>query len=186
MLSTTEFRNGAKVEISGEPFVIVEFQHVKPGKGGAFVRTKLKSLKTGNMLERTYRSGEMLDEPDIEEKEMEFLYIQGREYHFMDTANYEQLTFGRDQLGNSRDFLKENIRVKILIYKGKPLTIELPTFVELKITQADPGVRGDTVSGGTKPAVLETGASIKVPLYLEEGDVVKIDTRSRSYVERVK
>jgi len=173
------------VEISGEPFVIVEFQHVKPGKGGAFVRTKLKSLKSGNVLERTYRSGETLDEPDMEEKEMQFLYAQGRECHFMDTSSYEQLVFDQGQLGDSRDFLKENMLVKILIYKGKPLTVEVPTFVELKITQTDPGVRGDTASGGTKPAVLETGATIKVPLYLEEGNVIKIDTRTRSYVERV-
>ncbi|HTN44058.1 MAG TPA: elongation factor P [Nitrospiria bacterium] len=184
MISTTEFRNGAKVEISGEPFVIVEFQHVKPGKGGAFVRTRLKSLKSGNVLERTYRSGETLEEPDIEEKEMQFLYAQGREYHFMDTSTYEQLAFDQDQLGDSRDFLKENMLVKILIYKGKPLTVEVPTFVALKISRTDPGVRGDTASGGTKPAVLETGATIKVPLYLEEGDVIKVDTRSRAYVER--
>ncbi|MBI3994836.1 MAG: elongation factor P [Nitrospirae bacterium] len=184
MISTSDFRSGAKVEISGEPFIIVDYQHVKPGKGGAFVRTRLKSLKTGNVLERTYRSGETLDEPDIEEKEMQFLYAQGNEYHFMDTSSYEQLAFERDQLGDSRDFLKENMLVKILIYKGKPLTVEVPTFVELKITGTDPGVRGDTASGGTKPAVLETGATIKVPLYLEEGDVIKIDTRTRSYVER--
>lgn len=184
MISTTEFRSGAKVEISGEPFVIVDYQHVKPGKGGSFVRTRLKSLKSGNVLERTYRSGETLDEPDIEEKEMQFLYAQGREYHFMDTSSYEQLMFDQDQLGDSRDFLKENMVVKILIYKGKPLTVEVPTFVELKIVRTDPGVRGDTASGGNKPAVLETGATIKVPLYLEEGDVIKIDTRTHAYVER--
>lgn len=184
MISTTEFRSGAKVEISGEPFVIVDYQHVKPGKGGSFVRTRLKSLKSGNVLERTYRSGETLDEPDIEEKEMQFLYAQGREYHFMDTSSYEQLMFDQDQLGDSRDFLKENMVAKILIYKGKPLTVEVPTFVELKIVRTDPGVRGDTASGGNKPAVLETGATIKVPLYLEEGDVIKIDTRTHAYVER--
>ncbi|MEK6683084.1 MAG: elongation factor P [Nitrospirota bacterium] len=184
VISTSEFRSGAKVEISGEPFIIVDYQHVKPGKGGAFVRTRLKSLKTGNILERTYRSGETLDEPDMEEKEMQFLYAQGPEYHFMDTSSYEQLSFDQGQLGESRDFLKENMRVKILIYKGKPLTVEVPTFVNLKIARTDPGVRGDTASGGTKPAVLETGATIKVPLYLEEGDVIKIDTRSHAYVER--
>ncbi len=184
MISTSDFRSGAKVEISGEPFIIVDYQHVKPGKGGAFVRTRLKSLKTGNILERTYRSGETLDEPDMEEKEMQFLYAQGSEYHFMDTSSYEQLSFEQDQLGDSRDFLKENMLAKILIYKGKPLTVEVPTFVNLKIVRTDPGVRGDTASGGTKPAVLETGATIKVPLYLEEGDVIKIDTRSHAYVER--
>jgi elongation factor P len=184
VISTTEFRSGAKVEISGEPFVIVDYQHVKPGKGGAFVRTRLKSLKTGNVLERTYRSGDTLEEPDIEEKEMQFLYAQGSECHFMDTSSYEQLAFDQDQLGDSRDFLKENMLVKILIYKGKPLTVEVPTFVDLKIARTDPGVRGDTASGGTKPAVMETGATIKVPLYLEEGEIIKIDTRTRAYVER--
>jgi len=184
VISTSEFRSGAKVEISGEPFIIVDYQHVKPGKGGAFVRTRLKSLKTGNILERTYRSGETLDEPDIEEKEMQFLYAQGTEYHFMDTSSYEQLSFEQDQLGDSRDFLKENMLAKILIYKGKPLTVEVPTFVTLKIVQTDPGIRGDTATGGNKPAVLETGATIKVPLYLEEGDAIKIDTRTHAYVER--
>lgn len=186
MISTTEFRNGAKVEISGEPFVIVEFQHVKPGKGGAFVRTKLKSLKSGNVLERTYRSGEVLEEPDIQEKEMQFLYAQGREYHFMDTTTYEQLSFEQDQLGDSRDLLKEDMKASIIIYKGKPITVQLPNFVELKIARTDPGVRGDTASGGTKPAVMESGATIKVPLHLNEGDTIRIDTRSRIYVERVK
>ena len=186
MISTGDFRSGAKVEISGEPFTIVDFQHVKPGKGGAFVRTKLKSLKTGNVLERTFRSGEVLDEPDMEEREMQFMYAQGRECHFMDTSTYEQLAFDQDQLGDSRDFIKENMLVHILIYKGRPLTVEVPNFVELKITRTDPGIRGDTASGGTKPAVIETGATIKVPLYLNEGDVIRIDTRSRSYVERVK
>lgn len=186
MITTTDFRTGAKVELEGEPFVIVEFQHVKPGKGGAFVRTKLKSLKTGNVLERTYRSGEVLPEPDLEEKQMQFLYAQGRDYHFMDTSTYEQLAFHQGQLGESHDLLKENMIVTVLIYKGKPLTLELPTFVELKIVKTDPGIRGDTASGGNKPAVLESGATVKVPLYLEEGDLIRIDTRSRTYVERVK
>lgn len=185
MISTTEFRSGAKVEIAGEPFIIVDYQRVKPGKGGSFVRTKLKSLKSGNVLDRTFRSGEKLDEPDIEEKEMQFLYSQDREYHFMDTGNYEQLAFDQSTLGDNWDLLKENLLVTILIYKGKPLSVELPNFVDLRIAQTDPGIRGDTASGGTKPAVLETGATIKVPLYLEEGSIIKIDTRSRSYVERV-
>jgi elongation factor P len=186
VISTTEFRSGAKIELEGEPFVIVEFQHVKPGKGGAFVRTKLRNLKTGNVLDRTFRSGEVLPEPDVEEKEMQFLYAQDRDYHFMDTSTYEQLSFDKGQLGESCDFLKENMIVSVLIYKGKPLTVQLPTFVELAIVQTDPGIRGDTATGGSKLAVLETGATVKVPLYLEEGDRIKIDTRTRSYVERVK
>ncbi|HEY5648552.1 MAG TPA: elongation factor P [Nitrospiria bacterium] len=186
MISTTEFRTGAKVEISGEPFIIVDYQHVKPGKGGAFVRTKLKSLKSGNVLDRTFRSGETLETPDIEEKEMQFLYSQEAEFHFMDTSTYEQLYFSKEQIGENWDLLKENMHVQILIYKGQPLTVEIPNFVELKITKTDPGVRGDTATGGTKPAMVETGATVKVPLFMEEGEVIKIDTRSRSYVERVK
>ena len=186
MISTTQFRPGAKIEISGEPYTIVEYQHVKPGKGGAFVRTKLKSLKSGSVVERTFRAGESLEEPDMEEREMQFLYSQGTDFHFMDTGNYEQLSFVEDQLGESRDFLKENMLVNILFYKGRPLSVELPTFVELVITQTDPGFRGDTATGGNKPAVLETGATVKVPLHLEEGNVIKVDTRTHMYVERVR
>lgn len=186
MVSISDLRIGLKIEISGEPFVVIYHQHVKPGKGGAFVRTKLKNLKTGNVLDKTFRGGESLETPDIEEKEMQFLYSQGDDFHFMDTSNYEQQYFSKDQIGASWDLLKENMKVKILIYKGKPLAVEIPTFVALKITRTDPGVRGDTATGGTKPAVVETGATVKVPLFMEEGEVIKIDTRSRSYVERVK
>lgn len=184
MISTSEFRNGAKIELEGEPFIIVEFQHVKPGKGGAFVRTKLKSLKTGNVIERTYRSGEKLATPDLEELEMKFLYAGGDQYTFMDTSTYEQLTFDRAQLGAGWDLLKEDMTVKILLHKSVPIGMELPVFVELKVVKTDPGVRGDTASGGSKPATLESGATIKVPLYLDEGVVVKVDTRTRQYVER--
>lgn len=172
--------------VEGEPFYIVEFQHVKPGKGGAFVRTKLKSYLTGNVLDRTFRSGERFEEPDLEEREMQFLYATGDDYTFMDTATYEQLTFNKKQLGENADLLKENMVAKILIYQHRPIAVELPIFVELKVVDAEPGVRGDTASGGTKPAILETGATIKVPLYLEVGTVIKIDTRTRSYVERVR
>lgn len=184
MISTSEFRNGAKLELDGEPFTIVEFQHVKPGKGGAFVRTKLKSLRSGNVIERTYRSGEKLPTPDLDEREMSFLYVEGDQYTFMDTTTYEQLTFGRDLLGDGWDLLKENMIVKLLLHKSVPIGMELPIFVELMVAKTDPGVRGDTASGGSKPATLESGATIKVPLYLDEGVVVKVDTRSREYVER--
>lgn len=179
-------RNGVKIEINGEPFVVVDFQHVKPGKGSAFVRTKLKSLKTGNVIDRTYRSGEKLDEPQLEEKEMQFLYSGDQQYCFMDNVSFEQIFLNENQLGESKDFLKENMSVEILFHNGQPLTIDLPIFVELKIVQTDPGIRGDTATGGSKPAVLETGATVKIPLYLEEGEIIKIDTRTRSYVERVK
>lgn len=172
--------------VDGEPFYIVEFQHVKPGKGGAFVRTKLKSYLTGNVLDRTFRSGERFEEPDLEERDMQFLYASGDSYTFMDTETYEQFTYERKHLGENVDLLKENMEVKILIYDHKPIAVELPIFIELKVVDADPGVRGDTASGGSKPAVVETGATIKVPLYLEVGETIKIDTRTRAYVERVR
>lgn len=186
MISTTDFRGGVRLMVDGEPYYIVEFQHVKPGKGGAFVRTKLKSYISGNVLDRTFRSGERFDEPDLEEREMQFLYATGNSYTFMDTETYEQLTFEKRQLGENADLLKENMVVKILIYEHRPIAVELPIFIELKVVDAEPGVRGDTASGGTKPAVVETGATIKVPLYLEVGTVIKIDTRTRAYVERVR
>jgi len=184
VISTSEFRNGAKLELEGEPFTIIEFQHVKPGKGGAFVRTKLKSLRTGNVIERTYRSGEKLQTPDLDEREMKFLYAADEEYTFMDTTTYEQLLFDRKQLGEGWDLLKEDMTVKILLHNAVPIGMELPVFVELRVVKTDPGVRGDTASGGSKPAILESGATIKVPLYLDEGVVVKVDSRTREYVER--
>jgi elongation factor P len=186
VISTTDFRGGVRLLIDGEPFYIVEFQHVKPGKGGAFVRTKLKSYISGNVLDRTFRSGERFEEPDLEEREMQFLYATGDDYTFMDTETYEQLTFAKKQLGENADLLKENMTAKILIYEHRPIDVELPIFIELKVVDAEPGVRGDTASGGTKPAIVETGATIKVPLYLEVGTVIKIDTRTRAYVERVR
>jgi elongation factor P len=170
VISTTDFRGGVRLMVDGEPFYIVEFQHVKPGKGGAFVRTKLKSYLSGNVLDRTFRSGERFEEPDLEEREMQFLYATGDDYTFMDTDTYEQLTFEKRQLGDNADLLKENMNVKILVYEHRPIDVELPIFIELKVVDADPGVRGDTASGGTKPAVVETGATIKVPLYLEVGN----------------
>jgi len=186
VISTVDFRNGVRLMVEGEPFYIVEFQHVKPGKGGAFVRTKLKSYLSGNVLDRTFRSGERFDEPDLEEREMQFLYATGESYTFMDTDSYEQLSFEKNQLGENADLLKENMTVNILIYEHRPITVELPNFIELKVVDGEPGVRGDTASGGTKPVIVETGATIKVPLYLEVGTVIRIDTRTRSYVERVR
>jgi len=172
--------------VEGQPYFIVEFQHVKPGKGGAFVRTKLKSYKTGNVLDRTFRSGERFEEPNLEEREMQFLYAAGDSYTFMDTESFEQFTYEKKQLGENADLLKENMIAKILVYEHEPIAVELPIFIELRVVDADPGVRGDTASGGTKPAVVETGAVIKVPLYLEIGETIKIDTRTREYVERVR
>jgi len=185
-VSTTDFRNGLKVEIDNEPFIIVEFQHVKPGKGGAFVRTKLKSLRSGNVIDRTYRSGEKLDTPELEEKKMQYLYAADKDRVFMDTTSYEQVSLNEGQLGDSTSYLKENMEIKVLYYKGQPINIDIPMFVELAISRTDPGVRGDTASGGSKPATLETGAVIKVPFYLNEGDIVKVDTRTGTFIERVK
>jgi elongation factor P len=172
--------------VEGQPYFIVEFQHVKPGKGGAFVRTKLKSYKTGNVLDRTFRSGERFEEPNLEEREMQFLFASGDSYTFMDTESFEQFTYEKKQLGENADLLKENMIAKILVYEHEPIAVELPIFIELRVVDAEPGVRGDTASGGTKPAVVETGAIIKVPLYLDIGETIKIDTRTREYVERVR
>jgi elongation factor P len=185
-VSTSEFRNGLKIEIDGEPYVIVDFQHVKPGKGGAFVRTKIKSLKSGNVIDRTYRSGEKVDVPELEEKTMQYLYAADKDRVFMDTSSYEQISLHEKQLGDSINYLKENMEIKVLYHKGQPINIDIPMFVELAIAKTDPGVRGDTASGGSKPATMETGAVVKVPFYLNEGDVIKIDTRTGTFIERVK
>jgi elongation factor P len=174
VISTTDFRGGVRLMVDNQPFYIVEFQHVKPGKGGAFVRTKLKSYLSGNVLDRTFRSGERFEEPDLEERTMQFLYATDDAYTFMDTETFEQLTFEKGKLGGNADLLKEDMTVKILVYEHRP------------IDDTDPGFRGDTATGGTKLATLETGATIKVPLYMETGTVIRIDTRTREYVERVR
>jgi len=186
MISTADFRNGAKIEIDGDPYSIVESQHVKPGKGGAFVRTKLKNLRTGNLLDKTFRSGERFNQPDLSDQEMQFLYRQGEEFHFMNTGTYEQLFLSTAQMESVKDFLKEDMIVNILFFQGVPLEVVLPNFVELKIVETPPGIRGDTATGGSKIAKLESGGTVKVPLFVEEGTVIKIDTRTASYVERVK
>lgn len=185
-VSTAEFRKQLKIELDREPFVIVDFQHVKPGKGGAFVRTKLKSLKSGRVLERTFRSGETVDLPDLEEREVQFLYRQDDQFCFMDTSTYEQLFLDAEHVGDAAQWLTENLVVRLLFYQGKPLSIDLPITVDLRIARTEPGVRGDTASGGSKPATLETGAVVQVPLFLNEGDLIRVDTRTGEYVERVK
>ena len=186
MYSTPDFRKGLKIEINGEPFIIVEFQHVKPGKGGAFVRTTLKSLITGNVIDKTFRAGEKVNKPDLEEKEMQYLYESDGEFHFMDNETYEQSFLTEAQLGDARNYLQENITVTVLFHNGKPIGVEAPIFVELKVAATEPGVRGDTAAGGTKPAKLETGMTVQVPLFINEGDTLKIDTRTGKYVERLR
>jgi elongation factor P len=185
MYSTADFRTGLKVELDGKPFTVVEFLHVKPGKGGAFVRTKLKNMITGQVLEKTFRSGEKFGQPNIQEKEMQYLYQDKDEFCFMDTETFEQVFLTAEQLKDNKLFLKENTNVKALIYNDRIMDVELPNFVDLEIAQTEPGVKGNTVTGGTKPATLESGGVIQVPLFLNAGDVVRIDTRSKEYLERV-
>lgn len=184
MYTTADFRNGLKVEFEGEPYTIVYFQHVKPGKGGAFVRTKLKNLRTGSVLEHTFRSGDKVDKPDLQEREMQYLYREGDAFHFMDTASYEQIYLDLDHMGDAANYMIENLSVKILFYRGEPIGIDLPIFIVLTIAETEPGVRGDTVSGATKPAKLESGALVQVPLFLNEGERIKVDTRTGTYIER--
>ena len=182
--STAEFRKGLRIVFDGQPYTIVDFQHVKPGKGGAFVRTKLKHMKQGKVIDNTFRAGEKMELVDFEEKHMQFLYRDDR-YNFMDTSSYEQVSLSEDEVGDAREYLKENTEVDILYIDGSPSGVALPNFIELAIARTDPGVRGDTAQGGTKPATLETGAMVQVPLFLNEGDVVKVDTRTGEYLGRV-
>jgi elongation factor P len=184
VVSTAEFKKGLKIQFDGQPYSIVDFQHVKPGKGGAFVRTKLKHMKQGRVIDNTFRAGEKVELVDFEDKHMQFMYRDDR-YHFMDTETYEQISLSEGEVGDARDYLKENTEVEMLFIDGSPVTVELPNFLELQIAKTDPGIRGDTASGGSKPATLETGAVVQVPLFLNEGDVIKVDTRSGDYLGRV-
>jgi elongation factor P len=183
-VSTAEFRKGLRIVYDGAPYTIVDFQHVKPGKGGAFVRTKLKHMRTGRVIDNTFRSGEKVELVDFEEKHMQFLYRDDR-FHFMDTATFEQVSLSPDEVGDVADYLKESTEVDVLFIDGAPAGVDIPNFVELRIAKTDPGVRGDTAQGGSKPARLETGAVVQVPLFLNEGDVVKVDTRTGEYLGRV-
>lgn len=185
MYATNQFRKGLKVEIDGVPFEIVDFQHVSPGKGRAFTRTKLKNMLNQNVIERTITSGDKLDRANTEEKEMQYLYRDAEGFHFMNQANYEQVALSEEQLGNGKDFLQEHLVIKVMYFNERPIGVELPTFVALKIMETDPAFKGDTVTGGTKPAKLETGAVVQVPFHIKEGDVIKVDTRDYSYSEKV-
>ncbi len=184
MILAGDLRPGVKVEVDGVPFVVTDFQWVKPGKGGAFMRTKLRNMRTGAIVERTFRTEEKLERADLEEKRAQFMYESGDEFHFMDTETYEQFFLSEDQLGDARKYLKEEMVVTIVSHRGAPLAVEVPTFVELAVTDTEPGVRGDTASGGSKPATLETGAVIQVPLFINIGDRLRVDTRTGSYIER--
>jgi elongation factor P len=184
-VDTSQFRNGLKIELDGEPFVIVYFQHVKPGKGGAFVRTKVKNLKTGRVLDRRFRAGERVEAADIDDRKMQFLYRDGDQLVFMDSDSYEQIPFSNDQVGDAKKYLIENLVVDVLFWRGQPINIELPSFVEAAVAECEPGMKGDTASGATKPATLETGAVVQVPLFVKEHERIRVDTRTGEYVERV-
>jgi elongation factor P len=186
MYDTSDFRKGLKIEFDGKPFEIVDFQHVKPGKGGAFVRTKLKNMLNSRILDQTFRSGEKVGQPDMQEKQMQYLYKDSENYCLMDNETYEQIFLTEEQMGESRLYLVENTDVKVLFFNNEPIGLDLPIFVELEVTDTEPGVKGDTASKVTKPATLETGAVVPVPIFLEIGDKIKVDTRTGAYVERVK
>jgi elongation factor P len=184
MISTNEFKTNLTVTIDGDAWQVVEFQHVKPGKGAAFVRAKMRNLCTGSVVERTFNAGERLPEAHIDRRDMQYLYLDGDKYVFMDNENYEQMELDKEQLGNGVNFLKENMEVKVVIYEGRVLGVELPNTVELTVVKTDPGIRGDTATGGSKPATMDTGYVVKVPLFINEGDVLQIDTRSGDYISR--
>ena len=184
VISTNEFRTGLTIEIDGEAYQVIDFQHVKPGKGSAFVRSKLRNLRTGGIIDKTFNAGEKIPRARIDRRDVQYLYNDGQDYHFMDMETYDQFSMQNDQLGNAVKFLKENMNIQLLMFQGKSIGIDLPNFVELKVVETSPGIRGDTASGGTKPATLETGYILQVPFFIEEGDVLQIDTRTGHYIKR--
>ena len=186
MIESSDLRKGLKIEIDGDPYVIVQFEFSKPGKGQALYKCKLKNMATGVQFDRTFRSSEKFKEPDLEEKEMEYLYSEGDRYCFMNTSTFDQEFLTQEQVGDAKDFLKENTVCYILFFEGRPIGISLPMFINLRVEKTDPWVKGDTASGDSKPATLETGYVLQVPPFIGEGELVKIDTRSGQYVERVK
>jgi elongation factor P len=187
MYQTTDFRKNLKIEIEGKPYMIVEFQHVNPGKGSAFVRTRLRNLETGQVIERTFKAGvDTVETPDVEEKEVEYMYADANGHNFLDQKTFESIHLTGDQVGDAVNYLQEGIKIFVLFYNARPISVELPNFVNLKITQTDPGLKGDTAQGGMKKAIVETGMQVNVPLFVKEGEVIKIDTRTGQYVERVK
>ena len=184
MVSAGDVRNGLTIEYDGNIYQVIEFQHVKPGKGAAFVRTKLKNIKSGGVIEKSFRPTEKFPQAHIERQEMQYLYSDGDFYNFMNTETYDQIALTEDQIGDTLKFVKENEMVKMLSHNGQVFAIEPPLFVELEITETEPGFKGDTSTGATKPAVVETGAQINVPLFIDQGEVIRIDTRTGEYMER--
>ena len=185
MVTAGDFKNGLTIEIEGNIFQILEFQHVKPGKGAAFVRTKLKNIISGGVVEKTFRPTEKFENAHIERKEMQYLYQDGDLYYFMDNDTYEQIALGSELIGDALKFVKENEMCKVCSHNGNVFSIEPPLFVELQVTDTEPGFKGNTATGATKPAIVETGAQVNVPLFVENGEVIKIDTRTGEYLSRV-
>lgn len=184
MISSNDFRPGVTIEFEGDVWQVVDFQHVKPGKGAAFVRTKMKNIRTGAVIERTFNAGEKVPKAHVDRRDMQYLYESDGMFNFMDTENYEQSSLTEEQLGDAKKYLKENMIIGVEFFQGDIIGVELPNAVELTVVETDPGIRGDTATGGTKPAKLETGYVVKVPLFINTGDVLRIDTRSGDYIER--
>lgn len=184
MISTNDFRTGQTIELEGDVYQIIEFQHVKPGKGAAFVRSKLRNIRTGAVVEKTFNAGERLPRARVERRDVQFLYNDGKNYNFMDMETYEQLEMSPEQLGDAVKYLKENMVIQVLTFQGKSIGVEMPNFVELEVVETAPGIKGDTASGGSKPATLETGAVVQVPFFINVGDILQIDTRTGNYIKR--
>ena len=184
MISSNDFRTGTTIELDGQVWRVVEFLHVKPGKGSAFVRTKLKSVRSGNVVEKTFRAGESVQQAILEKSNLQHTYVESGDYVFMDMTSFEETRLSVEQIGKGSKYLKEGMEVNVIFHNGKVLEVELPISITLKVTETDPGVKGDTASGGTKPAILETGAQVMVPLFISVGEMIKVDTRNDSYLGR--
>ena len=184
MISSNDFRTGTTIELDGQVWRVVEFLHVKPGKGSAFVRTKLKSVQSGNVVEKTFRAGESVQQAILEKSNLQHTYVESGDYVFMDMTSFEETRLSDEQIGKGAKYLKEGMEVNVIFYNGKVLEVELPISITLKVTETDPGVKGDTASGGTKPAILETGAQVMVPLFISVGEMIRVDTRNDSYLGR--
>lgn len=185
MISTSDFHNGMTIEMDGTVYQIIEFQHFKMGRGGALVKTKLRDVENGGITEKTFRGGEKVARAHVDQRQKQFLYRDGEDFIFMDTETFEQISLSDEQLGDKVNFLQENMVISVLMYNGRPIDIELPTTVEIAVQETQPGIRGNTVSGGSKPATLATGAVVQVPLFINEGDIIKVDTRTGEYITRV-
>ncbi len=184
MISTNDFRTGLTIELEGDVYQIIDFQHVKPGKGAAFVRSKLRNMRTGAVIEKTFNAGEKIPRARIERRGVQYLYNDGKEYNFMDTESYEQMSMTAEYLSDAVKYLKEDMVIQILTFQGKSIGVELPNFVELEVVETSPGIKGDTASGGSKPATLETGTVVQVPFFINVGDKLQIDTRTGNYIKR--